>query len=233
MSVPELNEAWLKGFASCPPVPALQDEHVAGAAAAVAAVAAGSGSSSGLAVAGALDANAPRSKQPSEQQPSVPSVLIAPGVSLPLISLGTGSGQHSGDVAATTKVWLSVGGRAIDTAHLYQDEKAIGTGIEQSGVPRKDIFVTTKITCGSYKRASAMIDDNLKQLGMSAADLTLIHFDKCWGSGSIDETWRALEDAQASGKTRAIGVSNFGAKDLKALKLKAKTWPPAVNQCSM
>ena len=127
---------------------------------------------------------------------TIPSVPVAPGVSLPLVSLGTGSGQHA-DVAAATKTWLGVGGRAIDTAYFYRDESDIAQGIAEAGVARGDIFITTKIMCGTYDKASAAIDSNLKQLSMASVNLTLIHFDKCYGAGSLDETWRALEDAHA------------------------------------
>ena len=162
----------------------------------------------------------------------IPSVRIAPTGALPLVSLGTGSGQHA-DVAAATKLWLSLGGRGIDTAYLYKDESAVAQGIAESSVAPSDIFITTKIMCGSHSKASQQIDDNLSQLGMKTVNLTLIHFNRCYGSGSIAETWRALEDAQAAGKTTAIGVSNFAVKDLEKLKSTAKIWPPAVNQCSL
>ena len=161
----------------------------------------------------------------------IPSVPIAPGTVLPLVSLGTGSGQHA-DVAAATKLWLSIGGRAIDTAYIYQDERAIARGIAQAKVPRDEIFITTKIPCGTYAKAAADIDSNLAQLGMQSVELTLIHFDRCWGRGSISETWRALEDAQTAGKTKALGVSNFKKSDLESLRKTAKVWPPAVNQAS-
>lgn len=163
----------------------------------------------------------------------IPSIPLGPGIpSLPLVSLGTGSGQHA-DVAAATKTWLQAGGRAIDTAYLYQDESDVADGIAQSQVPVGDIFITTKIMCGTYEKASKQIDDNLKQLRVDAVALTLIHFDKCYGVGSVSETWRALEDAKKSGKTKAIGLSNFGVEDLMKLKKTATLWPPALNQCSM
>lgn len=164
----------------------------------------------------------------------IPSTPIAPGVApLPLVSLGTGSGQHA-DVVAATQLWLKIGGRSIDTAHVYRDEGAIAKGIAAAaGVSRDDLFLLTKIPCGTYRKASQQIDDNLKQLATGFVELTLIHFDRCFGLGSISETWRALEDAQKAGKTRAIGVSNFGIDDLTRLEKTASLWPPAVNQCSM
>jgi len=164
---------------------------------------------------------------------AIPGVPLGPGVRpIPLVSLGTGSGQHA-DVAMATKLWLSIGGRAIDTAHLYKDESDIATGIAESGVAASDIFITTKIMCDTYEQASKAIDDNLSQLKMKSVDVTLIHFPRCWGGGSLAATWRALEDAKAAGKTTAIGVSNFSPKELRKLKETARDWPPAINQCSL
>lgn len=160
------------------------------------------------------------------------SVPIEPKLGLPLVSLGTGSGQHA-DVVAATKLWISIGGTAIDTAYIYQDEKAIADGMAQSGVKPSALFLTTKIPCGTYAQAARDIRSNLQQLNVPAVNLTLIHFPRCHGRASVAETWRALEDAKAAGTTGAIGVSNFAPSDLKALQKTAKLWPPALNQCSM
>jgi diketogulonate reductase-like aldo/keto reductase len=162
---------------------------------------------------------------------NMPSVPIGSGERLPMLSLGTGSGQHA-NVSLATQVWLSSGGRAIDTAYDYRDESSIADGIAASGVQRPEIFLTTKIPCGTYAKASQCIDANLVQLRVARVNLTLIHFDKCFG-GSISETWRALEDAKAAGKTGAIGVSNFSPRDLDKLQSSARDWPPAINQCSL
>lgn len=160
---------------------------------------------------------------------AIPTVTIAPGVSLPLISLGTGSGQH-GDVANATATWLGLGGTAVDTAYDYKDESEVAKGIALAGSAP---FITTKIQCGTRASSAKEIQSNLDQLKMSSVDLMLIHFPSCWGGGSVSETWGALEDAKAAGKTRAIGVSNFSPAQLKQLKKTAKVWPPAVNQCSL
>jgi diketogulonate reductase-like aldo/keto reductase len=135
--------------------------------------------------------------------------------------------------AALRQLWLQVGGTAIDTAHDYRDEPDVATGIAEAGVAREKVFITTKISCETYEKASSQIDDNLRELQMSTVDVTLIHFPRCWGSASVAETWRALEDAKTAGKTRAIGVSNFVVSDLQALKASARDWPPAINQCSL
>jgi len=163
---------------------------------------------------------------------SIPGVDIAPGVRLPYVSLGTGSGQH-GDVSNATATWVRTGGRAIDTAYMYHDESAIASGLASSGVGSDEIFITTKITCGTYEVSAKQIDDNLADLNMASVNLTLIHFPECFGLGSVADTWKALEDAQAAGKTRAIGVSNFSPAQLRKLKMSARVWPPAINQCSL
>jgi len=162
-----------------------------------------------------------------------PTVTIAPGVELPMVVLGTGSGQH-GDVANATATWLSEsgGGVGIDTAYDYEDEGEIAKGI--AGLPRgppSALFIETKIPCSTYAIAKLNIAYNLQQLQMKSVDLMLIHF-QCRGKGSIADTWRALEDALSAGQTRAIGVSNFNASELAAL-LETAAVTPAVNQCKL
>jgi len=161
-----------------------------------------------------------------------PSVPIAPGVRLPYLSLGTGSGmtRPGSNVTAAVALWLATGGTSIDTAYDYHDETAIARGIAASGAPTPTII--TKIPCSSYADAAANIDSNLAQLNVRFTDVLLIHFPLCPSRDRL-ETWRALEDAQAAGKARAIGVSNFGIADLEHLRAHARKWPPAINQCSL
>lgn len=163
---------------------------------------------------------------------SVPSVPVGKDGHLAMVSLGTGSGQHA-DVAATTSLWLTSGGTAIDTAYMYHDEQYIKQGIAAAGAARDSLFITSKILCGTKRKAKSQIADNLKQLGMTAVDLMLIHFPECQGGGSVADTWAALEEAYQAGQSKAIGVSNFVQSDLEKLKKTATVWPPAVNQVSM
>ena len=97
-----------------------------------------------------------------------------PGLGLPLVSLGTGSGMHA-DVAAATELWVKVGGIAIDTAYVYGDEDAIAEGLANAGVPAWSMYITTKIPCSTYADAKAHIASNLKDLKVSVVNLTLIH----------------------------------------------------------
>jgi diketogulonate reductase-like aldo/keto reductase len=160
---------------------------------------------------------------------AMPTIELAPGVRLPFVSLGTGSGQH-GDVANATVDWLRLGGTSIDTAYNYKDEPEIAVGLQRSGVPRDQVFLLTKIPCGTYDDATQHIDSNLKQLQVEQVDLTIIH-QQCHTAAQAADTWRALEDAQTAGKTKTIGVSNFEISDLEALA-KTQRVAPVLNQYS-
>eukprot|EP01062_Namystynia_karyoxenos_P000822 TRINITY_DN10298_c0_g3_i1.p1 TRINITY_DN10298_c0_g3~~TRINITY_DN10298_c0_g3_i1.p1 ORF type:complete len:324 (+),score=125.07 TRINITY_DN10298_c0_g3_i1:106-972(+) len=161
---------------------------------------------------------------------AVPSIEIAPGVQLPMVSLGTGSGQK-GNVSEAVRLWLGAGGTSIDTAYIYRDEKDIAQGLAEAGVPRSAVFLESKIPCLSYKAAKSAFQSNLQQLGVTQVDLTLVHYPWCELGGSLSGTWQALEEAQAAGQTRSIGVSNFKQADFEKLFKSAKV-RPVINQGS-
>lgn len=102
---------------------------------------------------------------------------------------------------------ISVGYRSIDTAQAYQNEEGVGNAIRKSGVPREELFITTKIwiTNSGYEKAKASIDESLRKLQSDYIDLLLIH----QPFGDYYGTYRAMEEAYKEGKARAIGVSNF------------------------
>lgn len=157
---------------------------------------------------------------------------LLPGNELPALGFGVwDSPSH-----LTTKSCLEalkVGYRHIDTAQVYGNEAEVGEALRQSGLERKDIFVTSKILRpggdveAAYKKCLGSIkkidDDN------GYLDLMLIH-NATAGSESVKAMWQAMERCHAEGKFKAIGVSNFGIGHIKALKEYAKVWPPAVNQ---
>ena len=165
-----------------------------------------------------------------------PTVTIAKGVELPYVALGTGSGQH-GSVANATALWLEKSaGEAIDTSIIYRDQREIAAGLEAAGKARGDYFLETKIVTAdsrfvNYSSVGAEVDACLEELGVAFVDLVLIPFPSTKRANA--EAWAALEAALAAGKTRAIGVSNFGVEDLVALKAGATVWPPAVNQLEL
>lgn len=135
---------------------------------------------------------------------------------------------------------LKLGYRHIDTAQAYGNEVGVGKGLFLSGLPREEIFVTSKVAAElkSYQTVAASIDDSLNKLGLNDIDLMLIHSPQPWkewrdkeknfDQGNL-EAWRALEDAQKAGKVKSIGLSNFLRADIENI-LENSQVKPAVNQ---
>ena len=135
-------------------------------------------------------------------------VEIAPGVAINRLGLGTYRADEGPDVRGEVRYGLSIGYRTIDTASLYGNEQSVGEMVRQSGIPREDVFVTTKLwnTDQGYDSALSAFDHSLERLGFDYVDLYLVH----WPIGEkMRDTWRAMEEILASGRTRAIGVCNF------------------------
>lgn len=128
---------------------------------------------------------------------------------------------------------LKVGYRHIDTAQFYGNEKEVGEAVRQSGIPREEVFITTKImTPGGSPQATyeKLLNSVEKIAGKDGyVDLFLIHSTSS-GAAGRKEMWQALERLYEEGKTRSIGVSNYGVKHLEEMKAYAKVWPPHVNQ---
>ena len=122
---------------------------------------------------------------------------------------------------------ISVGYRLIDTAHIYGNEAAVGEGIKQSGINRKELFVTSKlwVDFSGYENTKKAFETSIKKLGVDYLDLYLIHRPR----GDVKGSWQAMEELVAAGKIRAIGVSNFDPEQLKELMSYAKI-VPAINQ---
>ena len=153
-------------------------------------------------------------------------VTLNNGVRMPKL----GYGVYQVDPAECERCVLDAigaGYRSIDTAQAYYNEEGVGAAIAKCGVPRQELFLTTKvwISNGGYERAKASIDESLQKLGTDYLDLLLIHqpFNDYYG------TWRAMEEAYRAGKLRAIGVSNFYPDRLIDL-CKFVEVVPAVNQ---
>ena len=132
-----------------------------------------------------------------------------------------------------------LGYRHVDTAQAYNNERGVGQGIRNCGIPRDQLFVTDKVAAGakSYAEAAASIDESLAKMGLDYLDLLLIHSPQPWGEWRSEkryfdenkEVWRAMEDACRAGKVKSIGVSNFLQDDLESL-LQTCSIQPAVNQ---
>lgn len=128
---------------------------------------------------------------------------------------------------------LENGYRHIDTAQYYANESEVGEALKKSGLPRKDVFLTTKIlsAAGSVEKSYQQCVESVQKLDSEGGyvDLFLIHSPN-GGSDKLKEMWLALERLHHEGKAKSIGVSNCGIQHLEELKQYAKVWPPHVNQ---
>ncbi|MFC6206358.1 aldo/keto reductase [Levilactobacillus tongjiangensis] len=158
---------------------------------------------------------------------TVPTIKLNNGIEMPQLGFGVFQVPDLKECEEAVVNALQAGYRLLDTATAYQNEEAVGRAIKRSGVPRDEIFVTSKLWVSefTYERAQQGINDSLKRLGLDYMDLYLLH----QPYGDTMGAWRALEEAQQAGKIRAIGVSNFYADQLKNLEL-TMTVKPAVNQ---
>ena len=134
-------------------------------------------------------------------------IILNNGVTMPVLGFGVFQIPDAKECERCVLDAIEVGYRSIDTAQIYGNEEAVGRAVEKSGVPREELFLTTKVwICnGGYEKAKASIDESLRKLRTDYLDLLLIHqpFNDYYG------TYRAMEEANRAGKVRAIGVSNF------------------------
>jgi 2,5-diketo-D-gluconate reductase A len=151
------------------------------------------------------------------------------GVEIPQLGFGVFQIRPDRTKEATLAAF-EVGYRHIDTAEMYGNEKGVGAAVRESGIARDDIFITTKLDNGNHARDDALkaIDQSLSDLSLDYVDLFLIHW-PLPDVGDFVETWRAMEEIYASGKTKAVGVSNFQPHHLRRL-LQETSVIPAVNQ---
>jgi 2,5-diketo-D-gluconate reductase A len=154
------------------------------------------------------------------------------GRHIPAIGFGTYPMREEECVAAVAGA-IEVGYRLIDTAVNYENESEVGEGLRRSGVPREELFVTSKIPGRhhGYDDAVASTKESLQRLGLDYLDLHLIH----WPNPSVDkytEAWRALVDLQREGLVRSVGVSNFTEEHLRRI-IGETGVTPAVNQIEM
>ena len=148
---------------------------------------------------------------------TVPSVPFHDGAAVP--QLGYGVWQVEDDVAADVVAQAILAGyRHIDTAAGYQNEGGVGRAVKNAGIPREDLFITTKLANGDqgFDSAKQALETSLEKLGMDYVDLYLIH----WASpqrGKYLESWKALIELQKEGKAKSIGVSNFPREQLEEI----------------
>lgn len=161
---------------------------------------------------------------------------LSNGVAIPCVGFGTWQTPNGEAAVSAVKAALQAGCRHIDTAAGYGNEESVGRAIRESGIPRQEIFVTTKLKNDDhgYQAALAAFEDSARKLGLDYIDLYLIHwpnpaqFRSHWQEANA-AVWRAFEELYQAGKVRAIGISNFHQRHIEPL-LKTATVIPQVNQ---
>jgi len=144
---------------------------------------------------------------------------------IPQLGLGVWQTRAGATCEAAVLAALEAGYRHIDTAAMYGNEESVGAAIRMSGIPRENIFVTTKLWNSDHGNPARALDTSLRKLKLDYVDLYLIHYPV----RERRQSWRALEALRAEGKARSIGVSNFTIRHLRELLAETKTLP-AVNQ---
>jgi 2,5-diketo-D-gluconate reductase A len=150
--------------------------------------------------------------------------VLADGNEIPLVGLGVWQVPNEAECVDAVRWALELGYRHIDTAQAYGNEESVGQGLRESGVPREQVFITTKFF-PARKDPAAEIERSLEQLGVDYVDLYIVH----WPEGGPTWAWPGMERALEAGHARSIGVSNFGVDDLQHL-LATATVRPVVDQ---
>ncbi|MFH0412188.1 aldo/keto reductase [Corynebacterium sp. L4756] len=167
----------------------------------------------------------------SEFDPAVvPTVTLNDGNTIPQL----GYGVFKVDPEETEKnvaEALKVGYRHIDTAAIYGNEEGVGAAIAKSGIPREELFITTKLWNDRHEDAEAALQESLDKLGLDYVDLYLIHWPST-RTGNFKAAWKSLEALQKQGLTKSIGVANFTVKNMEDLAMTAAV-SPAVNQIEL
>lgn len=158
-------------------------------------------------------------------------IKLNTGAQIPQVGFGTWKITDESECLNAVKTALQTGYRHFDTAQVYKNEEFVGEALKKSNIPRKDLFITTKIWTGNFlgSRVTKSFDVSLQKLGTDYVDLLLLHFPvPALRSGA----WKKLEEIHKQGRAKAIGVSNYTIRHLEAL-LKTAKIVPAVNQVEL
>ena len=149
------------------------------------------------------------------------------GLRMPMVGLGVYNISER-ETQIVVEDAIGVGYRSIDTAAMYYNERGVGDAVRACGIPREELFITTKICDSCYSREDTLrsVSHSMKQLGLDYVDLMLIH----WPVGNPSVMWQTLEELYAEGVFKAIGVSNFYPNTFPKIVTGANVMP-AVNQC--
>ncbi|MDD7740657.1 MAG: aldo/keto reductase [Fusicatenibacter sp.] len=159
---------------------------------------------------------------------NIPKIILNDGNEMPLLGLGVYKVVEENEVEQTIRNAVAAGYRMIDTASVYKNEEGVGRGIRSCGIPREDLFITTKIwnTAQRVGDIEGAFHRSLDRMKLDYVDLYLIHWPV---SGCYLQTWKAFEAIAASGRAKSIGVSNFEEPHLTQLFEFSGIYP-AVNQ---
>jgi 2,5-diketo-D-gluconate reductase A len=149
---------------------------------------------------------------------------LADGSRIPLLGLGVWQIPDGPECVNAVRWALELGYRHIDTAQAYGNEESVGTALRDSGLPREEIFITTKFYPG-HEDPAAEIEQSLRRLGVDTVDLYIVH----WPQEGPTWAWAGMEKALERGHTRSIGVSNFSAEELQQV-IEAGEVSPVANQ---
>jgi diketogulonate reductase-like aldo/keto reductase len=150
---------------------------------------------------------------------------LADGTEIPLLGLGVWQVPNGPECVNAVRWALELGYRHIDTAQAYRNEESVGQALRESGVPREQVFITTKFYPRRRADPAAEAEGSLRRLGVDHVDLYIIH----WPEGGPTWAWPGMEQARESGYAKSIGVSNFNVEELQTVIGGANT-PPVANQ---
>ena len=171
--------------------------------------------------------NVPAPADPPPASAPIPTLTLPTGAPIPVLGFGTYKIAPDDTYEAVSRA-LNIGYRHIDTAQMYGNEAEVGAAIETSGIPRDEIFLTTKVDNSNHEpeRAAASIQRSLNDLRTDYVDLLLVHWPlpTLYG-GDVTLPWPALEDAFTGGSARAIGLSNYERKHIEAVRAAATVAP--------
>jgi 2,5-diketo-D-gluconate reductase A len=159
-------------------------------------------------------------------------IRLNDGIEIPQIGLGVWQVENR-DASKVVKAAIDAGYRSIDTAAIYGNEEGVGAGIRAAGVPRNQLFVTTKLWNDGHgaKNTFKAFDESLKRLQLEYIDLYLIHWPTPRANLYV-ETWKALQEIKQTGRARAVGVSNFTVPHLERL-ISETGIVPVINQVEL
>ncbi|KAG5933324.1 hypothetical protein E4U53_001027 [Claviceps sorghi] len=165
-----------------------------------------------------------------------PLLKLSDGNEIPVLAYGLGTANYKSDsgfdqgIVDATKQAVDVGFRHLDGAEVYGNEEELGAAIKASGIPRDQLFVTTKLHPSQKRPTEQAFEHSLKKLGLDYVDLYLIHAPYAAKSEEdLQQTWADMEAIKASGRAKSIGVSNFLQEHVETI-LKTAKIPPAINQ---